>query len=135
MDRQALIESARAMIGTPFKHEGRSIRGVDCYGMFIVLGIEHGIPVPIETGYGKRPSGLHMKRMLELYANNVQRSEIQSGDILHIKFNDEPQHLALVSSTDPLMIIHADAIAGRVVEHRLDKEWMSKVRGAYRVEN
>ena len=135
MDRQALIESARAMIGTPFKHEGRSIRGVDCYGMFIVLGIEHGIPVPIETGYGKRPSGLHMKRMLELYANKVQRSEIQSGDILHIKFNDEPQHLALVSSTDPLMIIHADAIAGRVVEHRLDKEWMSKVRGAYRVEN
>lgn len=121
------------MLGTPFRHEGRSESGVDCYGLLIVLGKKHDIPVPIESGYGRRPSGLHMKRMLDLYANRVPRDAIGLADILHMKFEDEPQHLALVSSTDPLMVIHADATAGRVVEHRLDAEWRARIRGVYRV--
>lgn len=133
MDKQALIESARELIGVPFVHEGRSLSGLDCYGLLIVLGTRHGIPVPIERGYGLRPSARHMRLRLEQYARRVPLAEIALADILHIKFANEPQHLALVSLVSPLMIIHADAVVGRVVEHRIDAEWRSKIRGVYRV--
>lgn len=133
MDKQKLVDIARQWLGTPFRHEGRSATGVDCYGLLIVVAQQAGIDVPIESGYGKRPSGAHMRSRLLQYADPVPITDIQAGDILHIKFNAQPQHLAIVSSVAPLRIIHADAIAGRVVEHGLSDEWRAKVRGCYRV--
>lgn len=133
MDKLRLVNVARQWLGTPFRHEGRSAAGVDCYGLLIVVATETGLDIPIESGYGKRPSGSHMRKMLEQYATPVPISEMQLADILHVKFSDQPQHLAIVSGVAPLRIIHADAIAGRVVEHGLSDEWRSRVRGCYRV--
>ena len=133
MDKQKLIDAAREMVGVPFRHEGRSPSGVDCYGLLIVLGQRFGIDVPIEIGYGRRPSGRHMRMRLEEYSTPVHRDDISPGDILHIKYDQEPQHLAIVSNREPLRIIHADSIIGRVVEQGVDASMRNKIRGVYRV--
>lgn len=133
MDRQALVDSARALLGVPFRHEGRSPTGVDCYGLLIVVGRANGLDVPIETGYGLRPSGRHMRDQLRAYCDPIGLAEAQPGDILHLKWGREPQHLAIVSDVDPLRILHADGIIGRVVEHGLTGDWRESVRGAYRI--
>ena len=133
MDKLKLIEEARTWIGVPYMHEGRSRTGVDCYGLLIVLAEKFCIDAPIEKGYGLRPSGRHMRLQLERYADPIERSALGIGDILHIKWAIEPQHLAIVSNVDPLRIIHADALVGRVVEHGVTDFWRHKIRGCYRI--
>ena len=135
MDRQTLIDAARELVGTPFLHEGRSPAGVDCYGLLIVLAQRFGLDIPIERGYGLRPSARHMREQLRANATPIAPGELLPGDLLHMKWGDQPQHLAIVSSVAPLRIIHADGIVGRVVEHGLTKPWRERVRGCYRVVN
>lgn len=133
MNRQALVDTARRLVGTPYRDEGRSRTGVDCYGLLLVVAQAHGLAAPVEAGYGSRPSGLHMRRQLLAYCDPVPFAAVSPGDILHLRYGDQPQHLALVSAHDPLRIVHADSRLGRVVEQSLAGDAAARVRGCYRV--
>jgi len=51
----------------------------------------------------------------------IKPRDARPGDLLLFKVAGAPQHLALV--TEPDMILHADAGAGRVVEHAVPSAW------------
>lgn len=133
MDKQRLVDIARAWLGVPWQHQGRTVNGIDCAGILIASVRQYGIPVEDIAGYSPVPSGFMMKRILLKYCKPISLSEIQVADILHMRFGSEPQHLALVSRVKPTYIIHADSIIGKVVEHILDSDWRSHCRGAYRL--
>ncbi|MDE3017017.1 MAG: hypothetical protein KGI29_08895 [Pseudomonadota bacterium] len=59
---------------------------------------------------------------------------ILPGDIVLLKIDGSPQHLAIVSDMENgLGLIHAYAPARAVVEHRLDGWWLEKIEAAFRI--
>lgn len=124
-----LINAARNYLGTPYRHQGRDKRGLDCAGLIVVTLQDLGVAVADVQGYTMNP---HRGRLQKIIESNTCISMVdvpESGDILLIRFKTEPQHLAF--KTD-LGIIHATADLGMVVEHRFTEDF-GIVVGAYRV--
>ena len=131
--RNEFVDIARQWIGVPYRHQGRTRQGVDCIGLAIACAQALGLPVYDVDGYSRAPSGGMMRRLLKAHTDPMALSDIEPGDLLHMAFNEQPQHLAIVSNLQPLRIIHADGLVGRVVEHGLDGQWRGRIRDAYRI--
>ena len=71
-------------------------------------------------------------RVIEEHCDRIPYSEIAEGDFLVFAFIDDPQHIAIVTSIDPVMVIHAYSAVKRVVENSVDDFWKQKLRGCYR---
>ena len=132
--RAAIIEEALTWEGIKFKHQGRSKKfGCDCIGMQIAIGRKFGLDKVVnfddERGYGRTPDGDRMTFLLNKYMIKINIKEAQPGDLLHMKFNNNPQHIAMLMPDNN--IIHSDNNFGKVVRHRLDSEWSYYIYGAY----
>jgi NlpC/P60 family putative phage cell wall peptidase len=128
--RDDVVREALTWVGTPYQHQGR-VKGVgtDCAGMVIgtarALGLEYGD----RAGYGRLPDSNMFMRVIESHTDPVDVNNIQPGDLLVFAWLSSPQHIAIVTKTNPfIMIVHAWAGVGYCVEHRLDSAWRSKVR-------
>lgn len=136
-----LIKEARSWIGTKFKHQGRikisqtDRGGCDCLGFILGLGIR--------TKTGGLLSDCDPKIYPRLLNSNLlqekldylldQKTKIEVGDIILLKINNWPQHLAIVSGIEPhITIIHSYAQAKMVVEQYLPTEWKKNIVGIYR---
>lgn len=127
--RANIIQEARTWIGTPFKHQGRVKGiGVDCVGLIIGIAKAFNLSDFDITHYSRLPDGFLMQSLLDLHLQPINKASIQAGDILLMRFEHEPQHLAIVSD---IGIIHAYAQVRRCVEHRLDDLWRSRIVSAY----
>jgi NlpC/P60 family putative phage cell wall peptidase len=133
--RKAIIDSVRACIGTPFKHQGRHKGvGLDCVGLVRWPVID----VPLHaytaqdnfTQYGRSPVPSAMGAKLAEYFVEIPIADAQPGDILWFKVRHDPQHLGIL--TDTGTIIHAIANGPhKVVEHILDARWKERIVKAY----
>lgn len=138
----AWVEAARALLGVPFCHQGRSRQGLDCLGLLILsahaAGLRFGGYQPLqldEGGYGPRPDTDYLAQRLGAYLSAVPRQAMQVGDVLLLRVEGRAQHLALVMDypyAAALGMIHAYAPARRVVEHRLDDDWQRAIARVYR---
>jgi cell wall-associated NlpC family hydrolase len=133
-----LIDFCRGYLGVPWKHQGRTTKGVDCVG-FLLLGFKHiGVPINELKGYGRVPDGKKLKEVMDTqpYLESLPtNSEIQVGDILLFKIRKHPQHVGLVTSLNgKLGMIHAyNGGSKKVVEHSLADYWKNKIVGIYRI--
>lgn len=131
IDRRGLIVAlARECLGTVFRHQGRIPGvGMDCVG--VVIHCWHGLGLPRyeRADYGRNPHPARMCAELDRMLEPLSIPEADVGDVLHMAWGRQPQHLAVIS-TDGL--IHAYEGAGRVVEHAFDATWRGRVRAAYR---
>ena len=58
MTPEAIVASARAAIGTPFRHQGREAgRGLDCAGLLVHVAREIGAEPRDRGGYARMPTG------------------------------------------------------------------------------
>ena len=130
-----IVNAARAYVGIPYRHQGRTRRGLDCVGLLIRCAHDLNISDFDINGYSRIPSGAMMSRLMAEQMDRLNDSAYQCGDVLHMAFDRQPQHIAIVSNLSPLRIIHADSVAGAVVEHSLDQQWLARVRGHYRLRN
>jgi len=84
-----LVEEAKAWIGTPFLHNGRSrSQGVDCMGLIYVIYKNLGFDVPDGDGqsysfdwFHHTPESRYMAGLLKL-GKSVEKNDIRIGDIL-----------------------------------------------------
>lgn len=141
--RDTAVAEARALLGVRFRHQGRDARyGLDCLGLLLVVaervGLRFGGVAPMaldRRDYGSRPDTALMQATLETYlARRVDGP--CPGDVLLLKVEGVPQHLALVSDypqAGVLGMIHAYAPARAVVEHRYDAAWQAATHAAYRL--
>lgn len=143
----AIVACARGWIGTRFHHQGRIKKtathkgGVDCLGLLAGVAAEldlrkhDGTPLVSfdETDYPHQPDVSRLQAMLSGLLQPVAIEHIAAGDILLLRIDESPQHLAIVSdSGDGFGIIHAYAPARSVVEHGLDDWWRERITAVFR---
>jgi len=127
-----VVSIARTYLGVPYKHQGRTLAGLDCVGFLKLIAHDLGIRPKDEYGYGVNVGQAKSEAIVRDHCNQVPRSQRQPGDLvlMHID-SEEPQHWAM--STDA-GIIHACAKFPRqVVEHSLSEDLKRKIRKVYRL--
>ena len=105
-------DRARALVGTPFRPQGRGAAGLDCVGLIVaVFGIEAS---SVRRDYRLR--GDHrreIERELGGRFRPVRMQDIRPGDILLLGIRTDQVHLAVKTEGG---FVHAHARIGRVVE-------------------
>jgi NlpC/P60 family putative phage cell wall peptidase len=137
-----IVAQARTWLGTPFHHQARlKGKGCDCLGLIVgvvdELGLKdrNGMKLAAydEVTYSKEPDGAYLIQKLTGLLEEVPIAEARAGDLALFKVRENPQHLAILTDYEGgLGMIHSFAPSRRVVEHRLDDEWKSKIIKVFR---
>lgn len=127
--RQQVVDEARRWIGTRWQHQGRLKGvGVDCAGLVVCVLRNVGIEVADVAGYPRRPDG----SLLDVVRDQTEpTADWMAGDVVLFHWDNDPCHLAILTS--PNSIIHAHAMARAVVEHDLDDRIRASVTCVRRV--
>lgn len=128
-----VVTAARQHLGTRWMHQHR-LPGVamDCAGLVICVARQLGLVPPDFdiSGYGRQPDGTlvpvcdrHMVRI----------SALELGAVLVLRVPSQPQHLGIVGDYRGrgFTLIHACAVRGQVIEHRLLFNETVRLVGAY----
>ena len=123
-----VIDEARRYLGVPFRHRGRSIAGLDCAGLIIIVYRKLGLmPNDFEeTLYNKMPSIGLVEKTLSQFCTKKETAE--PGDILMLSFLDNPCHMAFYTGET---IIHAYNPRSKVVEEACCQKWQNRLTGIY----
>jgi hypothetical protein len=126
-----LTDYARETLGTPFKHQGRICGvGLDCVGVGVHIAKRAGLDYQDLPAYPRSPFRNLLTDTLNSQDCLQLTSELSEGCFLLMKFFKEPMHLAYCAGEN---IIHSYESVGRVVEHRLDSKWKSRIVKIYRI--
>lgn len=129
--RHRVEKAACECIGTPFRHQGRIVgRGLDCIGVVIHCAKSIGADHWTSEAYGRNPANGMLEAALDAQPCLEIVTDRQPGDILLMRFNTEPQHVAVYTASDT--IIHGYQSAGIVCEHRLSAVWAARIVKIYR---
>jgi len=131
--RAQVIAAARAWLGVRWQHQGRSRAGVDCAGLVIAVAQGLGLTEFDTADYARHPDGVTLAATCEAQMRRIKRDAMQPGDVVLMRFDGHPQHLALLAGypLGGLSVVHAYAPARKVVEHRLDSVWRAHIVRAY----
>lgn len=145
--QQKIYKEALEWVGTPWiHHQHQKGLGCDCIGL--VIGVGNAVadlnfswtqPQALKfRGYSRLPDPKQMKEGLNLWLVYVGRTfdKAQVGDILWVRINKEPQHLAILGPK--MSIVHGDMLPkpkfpnGKVVNRRIRDEERQKLIGVFR---
>lgn len=127
-----IINEAHSWLGTRFKHQGRvkisanDKGGCDCLGLIMGLGLKSKLGEDLKNfdqlEYPKLITSNVLQEKLDLLLEPSK--EIHLGNILLIRINNWPQHLAVVVGLKPhITIIHSYLQARKVVKQYLPEKW------------
>lgn len=138
-----IVACARRYTGVRFRHQGRCRDGLDCLGLLIRVAQDCNVDFagrPVleldAVDYGRRPDVSLLLQKLEQHLNAIALMQVETGDVLLLKIDGSPQHLAIVTDypmPQELGMIHAYAPARQVVEHRYDDYWKERTYRAFRL--
>ena len=124
---------------TLFNHtiQLRKIDPMLLVGIARELQLTHASGQPLfmfdETDYSHSPDAIKLKDRLAQILCAVPVQSIEPGDILLLRIDGNPQHLAIASDRqEGLGLIHSYAPARAVVEHDLDEWWHKRIESAFR---
>lgn len=128
---QAAVNRARQLLGLPWVHQGRNPElGIDCAGLVIESGLAAGVPVVAPADYGRVVHPSVLIDSLRRYCNEVDKTDLQPGDVLLMAWRRVPQHLGVYIGND--FFIHAYEKQG-VVEQQLIPFWRERIVSVYRI--
>jgi cell wall-associated NlpC family hydrolase len=131
----AFIVAARGRLQVPFKHQGRSQRGLDCAGLVSVALQATGRPVRDLAAYSREPlrQGLRKALIVNL-GPPVPKEDMRAGDVALLRFRGEPSHVGIITDYPHggFALLHAFAQMKKVVEHRIDDEWFGNIVEVFR---
>lgn len=138
-----IIQAARSFRGVRFHHQGRTREaGLDCLGLLVVVATACGLEIEGKTAdahdrtdYGHNPDTTLLRQMLERYLVRVDVEVMQPADVGLFLIEGRPQHLGIITDypvDGELGLIHAYAPHRKVIEHRLDEQWRTRLCGVYR---
>lgn len=116
MSGAMIVAAARAAVGTPFRLHGRDVRqGLDCVGL-AALALRCAAP----DGYRLRTGDAAAVASQLRAAGLAEVADAAPGDLLLCRSGPGQLHLAIRCAQG---IIHADAVARRVVERPGPMPW------------
>jgi cell wall-associated NlpC family hydrolase len=99
--RARIVESATAMLGTPYLYGGSSPeRGFDCSGLVLYSHNRAGIQVPRTAAQQLR------------HSRKITPDQLQPGDLLFFRIETKPSHVSIYLGDG--IFIHAPSSGGRV---------------------
>ncbi len=99
--RARIVESATAMLGTPYLYGGSSPeRGFDCSGLVLYSHNRAGIQVPRTAAQQLR------------HSRKITPDQLQPGDLLFFRIETKPSHVSIYLGDGNF--IHAPSSGGRV---------------------
>ena len=133
----ALSEAARAYIGVPFRHRGRSRAGLDCAGLVVAAYAALGVALPDFRLYGREPFRDGLVARAEAALGPPVAGPAADGDVVLIRYVRDPHHVAIIGARDyggqtALTLIHADGEFGRVHEQRLTPDVVARITHVFR---
>lgn len=130
MNRQQVINEARQWLGTRFKHQGRLKQiGVDCAGLIVGTAQNCGYKnVEDIKDYGHSPDSFTFVNKVKEQMEQIEFKDIKVADVMFFAFETEPQHVSIVTSINPLKMIHSFSVARKVVEHDVDEVWINRFK-------
>lgn len=128
--REDIVAAARTWIGVPWRHQGRSRRGVDCAGVVARVGRDLGLIDYDYTAYRRRPRHDEFVSYFVM-AGGIRRpiQDAQPGDVLVLAETVYPCHCAIL--TPDQCMIHAHLTRRKVVCERLDAYWLDRRAAAF----
>ena len=91
-----LVEAAKSLVGTRYRHQGRNEAGLDCAGLMIVAAKMCGIDHFDTTNYSNRPNAAEFTReMLRAECTQIPLAELGHGDLLRLNTAGWPVHIAI----------------------------------------
>ena len=134
-EREAFIAAARSYMGVRFKHQGRNRHGIDCVGLCIVAMRTIGRPCYDAGAYSREPlkQGLRAALIRNL-GDPVPKAQMRAGDVVSMTFRNEPSHVGIATDHPwgGFAVIHTFAQMRKVVEHRMDEDWLDYITEVFR---
>ena len=133
--RREIVAAARAWIGTPYKHQGRGRKGLDCVGLLVEVANDMGHPVVAPTAYSSMPQGWQLTEPCdEQLWRPVRQNKLIPGDLAVFTgwSPNEPQHFAFIGDhPHGVTLIHSFSKFDKVVEQPWNRLWAQKFHGLY----
>jgi cell wall-associated NlpC family hydrolase len=129
-----LVKAARAYLGTPWRHLGRSRSGVDCIGLVLLAARDAGLELPDPAPYQREPQGARLVAGVREHALRVATPA--PGDIMVFKMGVYAGHVGIFTDHRTYGgpgVLHAYAPHKHVVEQPYDAEMRRALVGAYRL--
>jgi len=131
LTRDSIVQIARSWLGTPFKHQGRTKRGLDCAGLIILVGKELKVLAPEfdEKNYPRRSP--HSEEFMHFFIKHLDKKhkkDIMPGDVLILKEPLFPCHCGIAGERHgKLTVIHSHAPSRKVIEEYYEVDgWKDK---------
>lgn len=125
--RNDIVVEALKWRGTPFRHQGRTARGLDCAGLVIRISNDLGLSSYDISNYPRTPNREVFVQEFRNILIEKPVPERKHGDILLIRQGFYTCHVAIYShiAPGPEEIIHAYLPRKQVVKESLTKEMVS----------
>lgn len=116
LTREQVRRAALACVGIPWRHQGRTRRGVDCVGLIYLMADEmgvmpEGVTVP---AYRRDPNG-EVRGYFDKYLTPLSLTQVNVGSILLHSFRGTPFHASVMLDPATGTIVHGYARHRRVV--------------------
>src|SRR6056297_1602809 len=130
---EAIVAEARDWLGTPWRHQGRSIRGLDCVGLVVVVARTLRLSDYDHTAYGRHAQGQNLVDHFRAQMDGVVLTDSRPGDVLVFADQAYPCHCGFLTERfGRPHLLHAHATRRRVIEEPHAGEWPRKVKFAFR---
>jgi len=127
-------EIAMQYINVPFRHRGRTERGLDCIGLIIMVAYRLGLPVFDKKVYGREPSRDGLRESLQRHLGQPVSRPIEIDDVLLMEIIPGlgPSHVAIVAPHPyGLGMVHTYGNIGRVAYQRISDARKNQIIEAY----
>lgn len=134
-ERVEFVAAARACIGVRWRHQGRSLQGLDCGGLVVYALAGVSRIVRDSVGYGRVAYRGSLEAVLEdNFGSILPKKEMRVGDVALMRFKGEPSHVGIIGDYlyGGFSLIHAFVQNREVVEGRLSEDWLTSIVGVYR---
>lgn len=130
--RARIVQEARSYLGATWRHQGRTLKGIDCAGLIVVVGRALCLVDYDNFGYQRRAAGFDFVKHFKNNLPEKSLKDIIPGDVVLFSDGGYPCHCGILGwKHGQISLIHAFARRRKVVEDRYTGGWSDKALFAF----